>query len=90
MSISHPIFHLSVLSIAGMVRTEYDTSSSKDMSLRTSLLFRLAKQLKWLSDTFHICVVVVNQVENLDDFQSHFYAMKGGMFYILKSFFVCG
>ena len=73
-----------------MVRTEYDTSSSKDMSLRTSLLFRLAKQLKWLSDTFHICVVVVNQVENLDGFQFNFYAMKGGMFYILKSFFVCG
>ena len=67
-SISLPIFPLFTFSIAGMVRTEYDTSSSKDMALRTSLLFRLAKQLKWLSDTFHICVVVINQVENLDYF----------------------
>jgi Rad51 len=50
------------LSIAGMVRTEYDSSSSQDMALRTSLLFRVAKELKWLSDVHKICVVVINQV----------------------------
>lgn len=49
-------------SIAGMVRTEYDSSSSQDMALRTSLLFRVAKELKWLSDVHKICVVVINQV----------------------------
>ena len=48
-----------------MVRTEYDTSSSKDMALRTSLLFRLAKELKWLSDIFHVCIVVINQVNTI-------------------------
>ena len=45
-----------------MVRTEYDTSSTKEMALRTSLLFKIAKELKWLSDTFNLCIVVINQV----------------------------
>jgi Rad51 len=45
-----------------MVRTEYDASSSADMALRTALLFRVAKELKWISDIFKVCIVVINQV----------------------------
>jgi Rad51 len=45
-----------------MVRTEYDASSSGDMALRTALLFRVAKELKWISDIFKVCIVVINQV----------------------------
>jgi RecA/RadA recombinase len=51
-----------LFSIAGMVRTEYDSSSSADMALRTALLFRVAKELKWISDIFKVCIVVINQV----------------------------
>ena len=51
-----------LFSIAGMVRTEYDSSSSTDMALRTCLLFRVAKELKWISDIFKVCIVVINQV----------------------------
>lgn len=54
--------HIYVHSIAGMVRTDYDTNSMKDMSLRTTLLFKVAKELKWLSDIHKVCVVVINQV----------------------------
>lgn len=50
-----------------MVRTEYDSSSSADMALRTSLLFRVAKELKWISDIFKVCIVVINQVCNHRD-----------------------
>ena len=49
-------------SIAGMVRNEYDGKSAKDMCQRTALLFRLSKELKWLSDIHKVCVVVINQV----------------------------
>ena len=62
----------SFISIAGMVRTEYDTSSTKEMALRTSLLFKIAKELKWLSDTFNLCIVVINQVFNLTNYLSSF------------------
>lgn len=56
------LFYLQLRSIAGMVRTEYDSSSSRDMKLRTALLFRVAKELKWLSDIHNLCIVVINQV----------------------------
>ena len=56
------LLYLGSRSIAGMVRTEYDSSSSKDMTLRTALLFRVAKELKWLSDIHKLCIVVINQV----------------------------
>jgi hypothetical protein len=32
------------------------------MQLRTSLLFSIAKELKWIADIYKVCVVVVNQV----------------------------
>lgn len=49
-------------SIAGLVRTEFDTRTAKDMSLRTNMLFKFASKLKWLSDTYTLGVIVVNQV----------------------------
>lgn len=45
-----------------MVRSDYDSNSINDMAARTTLLFRLAKELKWLSDIHKTCVVVINQV----------------------------
>jgi len=41
---------------------EYDSKDSADMIERTHFLFKFAQNLKWLSDTFGLCVVVVNQV----------------------------
>ena len=49
-------------SIAGMVRNDYETKSVGDMSLRTVLLFKVAKELKWLADIYNVCVLVINQV----------------------------
>lgn len=49
-------------SLAGLVRFEYDGKSTADMRDRTTLLFKVSKQLKWLSDTFQVAVVVINQV----------------------------
>ena len=49
-------------SIAGMVRNDYETKSVSDMSLRTVLLFKVAKELKWLADIYKVCVLVINQV----------------------------
>ncbi len=51
-----------MLSLAGLLRSEFDSRSVKEMTLRTAVLFRLAAKLKWLSDIFRLCVVVVNQV----------------------------
>jgi predicted hydrocarbon binding protein len=48
--------------MAGVVRSEFDTSRSDDMNIRSGRLFQIAKQLKRLSDTFNLAVVVVNQV----------------------------
>jgi len=53
---------LIVDSLAGMARTEFDSSQREDMKRRTTALFHLAAKLKWLADTFSLCVVVVNQV----------------------------
>ena len=51
-----------VISLAGLIRFEYDSKSSEDMRDRTVFIFQLAKQLKWLSDIFKIGVLVINQV----------------------------
>jgi len=49
-------------SLAGLLRHEYNTSSASEMKQRTQILFNLASRLKWISNTFNICIVVVNQV----------------------------
>jgi RecA/RadA recombinase len=49
-------------SLAGLARTEFDSSNRDDMKIRTATLFNIASKLKWLSDTFGMCIVVVNQV----------------------------
>ena len=49
-------------SLAGLVRFEFDSSSTSDMRVRTVLLFQLAKELKLLSDIFKLSILVVNQV----------------------------
>jgi RecA/RadA recombinase len=51
-----------VVSIAGLVRNEFDTKVKSSMTQRTVLLFSIANQLKKLVDTYKLCVVVVNQV----------------------------
>jgi len=51
-------------SIAGLVRTEFDTRTAKDMATRTTMLFKFASKLKWLSDTYKLGVITVNQVNN--------------------------
>lgn len=57
-------------SLAGLVRFEYNLLDEKDIRERTQYLFALASQLKWLSETYKIAIVVVNQVSCLDLFQS--------------------
>lgn len=49
-------------SIGGLARNEYDSAHKEQMFERTQVLFKLSQKLKWLSDTFGVCVVVVNQV----------------------------
>lgn len=61
------IIHSFCVSLAGLVRFHYDNKSADEMKERTTILFKLAKQLKWLSDTFNVCVVVVNQVRLWND-----------------------
>jgi RecA/RadA recombinase len=51
-----------VVSIAGLVRNEFDTKVKSSMTQRTVLLFSIANQLKKLVDAYKLCVVVVNQV----------------------------
>lgn len=57
-----PVFEFAYYSLAGLVRLEYQATSAADMRLRTQTLFTIASRLKWLSNIFNICVVVVNQV----------------------------
>lgn len=49
-------------SIAGIFRTEFDTSRMEDRLDRTRAYFTLATELKLLADTYRLCIVVVNQV----------------------------
>jgi hypothetical protein len=49
-------------SVAGLVRSDYDTRSASEMNERTQALLKLSRALRWLSDTFAITVVVINQV----------------------------
>jgi RecA/RadA recombinase len=49
-------------SLAGLLRYEYNTQSKDDMNERTQYLFNVAQQLKFLSETFNLAVVIVNQV----------------------------
>lgn len=56
------IFTFLTFSLAGLIRFEYDTMSTDDMRDRTTFMFQLAKQLKWLSDVFRMGVLVINQV----------------------------
>eukprot|EP01039_Chlorochromonas_danica_P004158 gene4158-4567_t len=58
----HNVQLLILDSLAGLIRFEYDGKSTQEMTERTIFLFTLAKQLKWLADTFHLAVVIVNQV----------------------------
>jgi hypothetical protein len=48
--------------LAGLVRFEFDHRSAQEMKERTILLFRLAKELKLLSDIYKMAIIVVNQV----------------------------
>ena len=52
-------------SVAGLLRYEYDVANKAGNELfeRTQYLFRFANALKWLADTFKICIVVTNQVD---------------------------
>jgi hypothetical protein len=56
-----------------MIRHEYDAMDADDMRDRTNFVFSFAKQLKWLSDTFKIGILVVNQVSL---FGQHVYFMR--------------
>lgn len=49
-------------SIAGLVRTEFDTRTAKEMAARTNMLFKFSSKLKWLSDTYKLGIIAVNQV----------------------------
>lgn len=55
---------LCVDSIGGLARSEFDTTDKEQMFERTSMLFDLGTKLKWLSNTFDVCIVVVNQVSS--------------------------
>ena len=57
-----PIRLVVIDSLAGIVRTDYDTRTTQDMLKRTAMLFRFSAKLKWLADTYRLAVVVVNQV----------------------------
>jgi DNA-repair protein XRCC3 len=61
MCMEHNIRLLIIDSLAGLVRSEFDTSKIDQMRLRTQMLFLLAQKLKWLANTFNLAVVVVNQ-----------------------------
>lgn len=49
-------------SIAGLIRTEYDTRDIASVVERTRVLFVISSTLKWISDIFSISIVVINQV----------------------------
>lgn len=49
-------------SVASLVRKEFDSRVSRNLSERTALLSKEAAILKYLAETFHIPVVVTNQI----------------------------
>lgn len=49
-------------SVASLVRKEFDSRVSRNMNERTALLSKEAAILKYLAETFHIPVVVTNQI----------------------------
>ena len=51
-------------SVAGLVRSEFDTTTVGHMLARTNALFTIAAQLKRLCDAYKLCIVVVNQVNS--------------------------
>eukprot|EP00128_Syssomonas_multiformis_P018273 Colp12_sorted_trinity150504_noHs@24688 len=59
---SHAVRLLVLDSIAGMVRSEYETER---MAERAAVLFKIGAKLKELSDDFHMAVVCLNQVTDL-------------------------
>ena len=60
-----------MFSIAGIVRTEYNPQESDDMIIRSEVYFQLSQSLKWLSHTYSLCVVVVNQVTSTMEDRSY-------------------
>jgi len=49
-------------SVASLVRKEFDSRVSRNLNERTALLSKEAAILKYLAETFHIPVVVTNQI----------------------------
>ncbi len=58
----HGVRLLVIDSIGGILRSEYNTTESKEMKERTYILFKIAAQLKRLADAYSMCVIVINQV----------------------------
>ena len=59
---THNVRFVIIDSIAGIFRTEFDTSVVEERFERSRAFFRLATELKLLADTNHLGVLVVNQV----------------------------
>jgi RecA/RadA recombinase len=59
---SYMVYLLVTPVFIGLVRTEFDVKDKNEIIDRTKFLFRLAQSLKWLADTFKICIIVLNQV----------------------------
>lgn len=51
------------ISLAGLIRMEFDNRQLQDMTARTTWLFGFAQELKMMSELFRVAVVVVNQVQ---------------------------
>ena len=56
-----PIRAIIIDSIASLIRSEFHYTKD-DMALRSSLLFEISSLLKQLAETFHVAVIVTNQV----------------------------
>lgn len=68
-------------SLAGIIRHDFDTADSEDMRIRTAFLFSLSQKLKWLADTYNVCVVVVNQAtaDNFDEIKTQKLSISGNV-----------
>lgn len=62
MCMTKPIKVIIIDSLAGLIRFEYNVQDDKEVRERTQYLFSIASQLKWISETYKIAIVVVNQV----------------------------